>query len=110
MQAAYVVAKEDNVATALGELVPGIVILRGARNDTVSVVERIPFGHKFALCEIPDKSPIIKYCYPIAVATQIIHTGEYIHIHNAKSYLDIRSNNYKSDVKRVKERESGHET
>lgn len=44
-------------------------------------------GHKYALCDIPAGSKIIKYGFPIGIATRDIHRGEHVHTHNVKTAL-----------------------
>lgn len=44
-------------------------------------------GHKFALCDIPEGEQIIKYGYPIGIATADIKKGEWVHSHNLKTGL-----------------------
>ena len=50
--------------------------------------ERIPAGHKYALCDIPKGEYVIKYGEIIGRATQDIAKGEWVHTHNVKSHLD----------------------
>ncbi len=47
----------------------------------------IPFGHKAALCDIGKGEPVVKYGFPIGVATCAIKKGEHVHTHNLKSQL-----------------------
>lgn len=56
--------------------------------------ENIPFGNKFALRDIAAGEKIIKYGVPIAVAAKDILQGTYVHTHNAKSMLDMKSNRW----------------
>ena len=95
----YVVAKEDNVGTALADIPMGTAKLRGAQHGTVIVKHPIPFGHKAALRSIKEGGEIIKYKYPIAIASASIETGEYVHVHNSKSKLDTRSNSFDGEAK-----------
>lgn len=61
--------------------------------DTVRISEKdnvcvdLESGHKFALSDISEGSDIIKYGFPIGVATQNIAKGEKVHSHNAKTKL-----------------------
>lgn len=95
-QVLYVVKPEDNVGTALSDIKPGKVRLRGGQSGELEVLEEIPFGHKAALRSIPRDEGIIKYAYRVAVATEDIPAGHYVHIHNAKSMHDVRSNTFVS--------------
>ena len=54
-------------------------------------------GHKYASCDIKKGEYIIKYSYPIGIATENIKKGEHVHIHNVKSY--ITSNDKYSYIK-----------
>ena len=79
---------KDNCATCLVAL---------AENESVELLGReiiikqqIPTGHKFALNEIKKGDNIIKYGEIIGIATDDIHIGEWIHVHNIKShYLEV---------------------
>ena len=55
-------------------------------DKTIKLINDIPVGHKFSLAEIQKGEKIIKYGEIIGVATQNIQVGEWIHIHNIKSY------------------------
>ena len=61
--------------------------------DNVSV--DLNTGHKAALCDIEKDTDIIKYGYPIGIATENIKKGENVHSHNMKTKLgDILSYEY----------------
>ncbi len=45
----------------------------------------VPVGHKIAAHIINPGDSIIKYGVPIGLATQVIHKGDYVHLHNVKS-------------------------
>ncbi|BCX48440.1 D-galactarate dehydratase/altronate hydrolase [Haloferula helveola] len=49
--------------------------------------EAIPAGHKIALREIAEGSPVIKYGFPIGRATQSIRPGQHVHSHNMRTAL-----------------------
>ena len=59
--------------------------------DNVEVIltatESIPAGHKAALCDIPEGSPVIKYGNVIGYAKCDIHAGEWVHVHNVRTGL-----------------------
>ena len=61
------------------------------KNDNVAVLltskDGIPAGHKVALTAIAAGAPVIKYGYPIGVATGDIHPGDHVHTHNLKTAL-----------------------
>lgn len=76
---------DDNVAVALSPL---------SKNDTIelegltlTLLDNIPQGHKFALKKIQKSSSIIKYGYPIGHALEDIKVGTWIHTHNIKTNL-----------------------
>ncbi len=55
-------------------------------------------GHKIALCDIGKGTDIIKYGYPIGIATEDIRKGAAVHSHNTKTKLgDILTYDYKPD-------------
>ena len=80
------ITAKDNVAVALRALSSGETITDG--NITVTLLQEIPFGHKFALREIALGENIIKYGHPIGHATQTIQAGQHIHTHNLKTNLE----------------------
>lgn len=47
--------------------------------------DKIPFGHKVAIENIPPEKNIIKYGEVIGYATQKINKGDWVHTHNIKS-------------------------
>ena len=69
--------------------------------DTVRINEKdnvcvdLETGHKISVCDISEGSRIIKYGYPIGIATADIKAGESVHSHNMKTGLgDILSYEY----------------
>ena len=50
--------------------------------------DRIPSGHKYALCDIAAGDYVVKYGEVIGRATRDILAGEWVHTHNLKSHLD----------------------
>jgi altronate dehydratase small subunit len=83
-QAVIVVDERDNVATALRPLEEGesIQVNIGDRSKSLTVRQRIAFGHKVALTDIEVGQPVIKYGEEIGLATSRILAGEHIHVHN----------------------------
>ena len=75
------ITDDDNVAVALRDIVAGTVI------DGVTVRGDVSAGHKIALSRILAGAPVIKFGYPIGVATSAIGAGEHVHSHNLKSTL-----------------------
>ena len=92
MKQAFVIAGEDNVATALEELHPGGVQLLGdAASSTAEAAGDIPKGHKLALRDIARGEKIIKYGVVIGQAATDIPAGSWVHLHNIRSVYDERS-------------------
>ncbi len=62
------------------------------KKDTVGISlngnDKIPAGHKYALCDIKVGDYVIKYGEIIGKATCDIKEGEWVHTHNVKSHLD----------------------
>ena len=93
-QACYQVSAQDNVATALGGY-PGGKRERHRGHRTpgknIEALQEIPYGHKIALRDIKPGEFIIKYGVKIAVATQDIPKGAWVHLHNVRSEYDMTS-------------------
>ena len=85
-QSAIVVDKKDNVATALRQLEQGNSVRVEIEDHAVDVtlLQTIPFGHKFALKDIESGEPIIKYGEVIGLATTKVMKGEHVHVHNVE--------------------------
>lgn len=89
---AFQIDFKDNVATALEELKPGQIALRGDTAEPfLEAVTEIPAGHKIALCDIAPEEDIIKYGVVIGRATEAIKKGSWVHLHNIRSVYDERS-------------------
>ena len=64
-------------------------------NEKDNVIVSLSTGHKTALFDIKKGEDIIKYGYPIGIATEDIKVGEHVHSHNMKTKLgDILSYEY----------------
>ena len=83
MNPALVISAADNVATALEALEAGRTIRLGTLS--VTTVEAIPRGHKFALRPIGIGEPVLKYGSAIGTASSAIDAGAHVHIHNVAS-------------------------
>lgn len=84
--------RRDNVATSIEDLEAGVQIsldsspLEGhSRSNSLTLVDDVPFGHKFALIPIEPGDPVLKYGETIGLATVAIGRGEWVHIHNCES-------------------------
>lgn len=76
---------DDLVAVALAPLSAGTVV--EIQDQTVTLKEDIPQGHKFALADIRAGKLVIKYGSPIGVAKEDISCGAWVHTHNIKTGL-----------------------
>lgn len=83
-KAAIQIHTDDQVATAISELLPGDPVrIRGVHDEyEMEVREHIPTGHKIALCDIALHEEILKYGEVIGGATQAIAAGHHVHMHN----------------------------
>jgi altronate dehydratase small subunit len=84
---AIVMKSSDNVCTVVENIEAGSVIdvENNGEKITITLSDRIPFGHKFAFCPIQQGDPIIKYGEVIGVATREIAPGQHVHVHNLES-------------------------
>ncbi len=86
----------DNVVVALQNLAVG---QRLALDDaTIEVVEPILPGHKVAVCSIAEGQPILKYGWPIGVASQRIASGEHVHTHNVRCDHRVDPENIATEI------------
>lgn len=92
---AFVVSKEDNVATLLEEVpVDAMVSIIGEKTGSAPIraVQKIDAAHKIAIAVIPAGDAVMKFGSPIGRATRKIEVGEWVHLHNCASDVDARSN------------------
>ncbi len=84
---AIVMKPIDNVATVVEAQARGneVTIDRSGSLETVTVLDDIPFAHKFAIRDIVQGDSIVKYGEVIGIATRPIKKGEYVHVHNLES-------------------------
>ena len=85
MQTYIKIHPEDKVTVALAPLPKGTVV--DINHESVTLLEDIPQGHKFALEDMDAETAVIKYGYPIGITKQAIKKGEWIHVHNIKTGL-----------------------
>ncbi len=77
---------KDNVATALRTMRKGEKItVKNEKTSEVTLLNDIPFGHKFASIPIRKGEFIIKYGENIGRATANIQQGAHVHVHNVES-------------------------
>lgn len=72
----------DNVAIATEPLAVGDQLCVG--DSQVEIAAAIPRGHKFAVREISQLAPVLKYGQPIGVASESIAAGCHVHSHNLR--------------------------
>jgi altronate dehydratase len=90
---AIVLNQQDNIAVVLRETASGEFLLVG--HDEVISVDRIPYGHKIARCDIPEGDSIRKYGMAVGQATADIPKGGYVHVQNVTSiYMDNEQDHY----------------
>lgn len=96
--------ESDNVCVALEDLNKKDEI----NEFNVTINEKIPSGHKFALRNIKKGEDIIKYGMPIGCAKDDIGRGDWVHTHNLKTNLkEIEKYSYnKKNEYRKYEKES----
>lgn len=90
----------DKVAVALKPLEKGRTV--NVEGIEVKLLDDIPQGHKFALCDIKKGEQVIKYGNPIGIAKEDIKKGNWIHTHNMKTGLgDLLTYTYNRSVKEL---------
>lgn len=80
---AIILHPQDNVATAISEFRKGERFIAG--EVSIKIEEDIPFGHKFALIDLPVDAVILKYGEAIGLAGANISKGMHVHVHNVES-------------------------
>jgi len=76
-------AEADNVLILATRLEAGEAIQ--VRGIEVTTVDGLSLGHKIASRNIAAGDSILKYNFPIGVATTDIALGEHVHVHNVRS-------------------------
>ena len=75
------------------------VIINEKDNVKVSLTD----GHKYAVKEIKKGEQVIKYGFPIGIATENIRAGEKVHVHNLKTALGgALDYTYTPEIKKMK--------
>lgn len=78
----------DMVAVAVRDLHPGEVhgaYLDTDKDVTLDLHHEVPLGHKLALTDVAAGTDVIEYSIRVAVASQDIEKGDYVHTHNVRS-------------------------
>ena len=79
--------EKDNVATAIRGLEAGeaVEVAVGNRTRLITIIQPVPYGHKFAIVDIQAGQDVIKYDEVIGLATKSIPVGTHTHVHNIES-------------------------
>ncbi|ALS23063.1 MULTISPECIES: UxaA family hydrolase [Paenibacillus] len=83
-KAALVIDPKDNTAVALTDLSKGdlCIVRKENREESIVVLEDIPFGHKIALQPIGRDESVYKYGEEIGKMKVPVPKGGWIHSHN----------------------------
>ena len=85
MQDFIKINKDDNVAVALKPIAKATTV--DVAGSSVTMLEDIPQGHKFAIKPIKKGDAVIKYGFRIGYAQADVEVGGWIHTHNLKTAL-----------------------
>ena len=87
METIMVMKQTDNVAVCLEEKSSGetVEVPLGGGSTRLTLIDDIPFAHKFALTDIDAGGNIIKYGEVIGLASTPIKAGQWVHTHNVES-------------------------
>ncbi len=83
---AIMIDSQDNVATAIQNLAQGSLV--HTERGEITILNEIPFGHKFALRDMAVGDYVFKYGAAIGRATQPIRQGDHVHVHNVEDITD----------------------
>ena len=99
MSKAFVIDRQDNVATAMDDLVAGqgVEVFGDCGLGSIDVPADVRSEHKIALAAISKGQAIVKYGRPIGIASKNIVAGEWVHLHNCESQYDERSGSLDGD-------------
>ena len=75
--------REDNVAVALADFAQGDTL--DVDGSKIVLKDAVEYGHKFAVREIPQGQPVVKFAEQIGIAARTIVPGEHVHVHNVQS-------------------------
>lgn len=76
-------AEPDNVLVISTSLKAGERVRIGG--ETVTIAAPLALGHKLAARPITKGDIVMKYNFPIGVATEDIPLGAHVHVHNMRS-------------------------
>ncbi len=83
-----IIDPKDNVAVAIEQIKKGdtITYIDFDKNPVhLTAAGDVQIYHKFAIRDIADDEPIVKYGEHIGHAAGSIKAGEHVHVHNVKS-------------------------
>jgi len=99
--------KDDNVAVALKPIAKDTTV--DVNGISVTTMEDIPQGHKFALYDIGEGSEVIKYGFRIGYAKESVKKGAWVHVHNVKTALgDLLEYTYEPTGSNLKKSEPAY--
>ena len=94
MKKCFRIHESDNVATLLDDGADkgeSFELIGASMDCLVHCCDAMSFGHKVAVFDIPIEGDIVKYGVVIGTATQQIYKGQWVHLHNCRSRIDVRS-------------------
>lgn len=81
--------KGDHVGVAITPIEKGETVVGVFMDDDstieVKANESIPLGHKIALEQLEENTPVLKYGVQIGLTTTKWKIGDYVHTHNIKT-------------------------
>lgn len=81
---ALLIHPEDDVVVVTERIEQGTTVTYG-EGCHVTALEDVPIYHKIAVHEIKKGAAVHKYNNIIGEATEDIHVGQYVHVHNIRS-------------------------
>lgn len=98
---------DDNVAVAIEELKKGDVFT--VSGEDITAVTDVPAGHKVALTDMEEGTPVMKYGCRIGFTKEKVAKGEWIHVHNIRTGLgDLLTYTYEPEKSGLAEREKAY--
>ena len=91
-EVALLLSADDNVAVAREDFARGLELIH--RGAAIALKDAVPAGHKFAVREIPQGSPVTKYAHEIGSALYPIRPGEWVHTHNVQVEHEVEPREY----------------
>lgn len=85
MENAVIIHPIDSVVTVIEPVMKGGTVCYPGCAQPVVALRDIPIYHKVAIAEVKKGADVFKYGEKIGVASEDIHVGEYVHVHNLSS-------------------------